>query len=287
MSKKEIAKETLFDIFIDTAQNIGSNVGSHLIGQAGMSAASEIIANTALDTGVSALPILGDAIQSYRINKRFERQEKLLELLQERLDYYTERTEAPLEEKQKYSDLLEVALQSVTDYSQEEKIHYLTEGLVTLFNTDKLSFDMGYLYIQTLNELTLLDIGVLKFYYDLIYKSEGTIQTYEDVLSEFNIEYYQYEAVRDNLYRRGLFRQKNERNVEKDFKNISDNLERLDENVATLYKFLEDMLKGKKNNRLHRFKKGKVKFETSNRYELSKFGREFNEYFLKNSHETS
>lgn len=287
MSKKKVVKETLFDIFIDTTQNISSNIGSHFIEKAGMGVASEIIANTALDTGMSALPILGGAIQAYRINKRFERQERLLKLLQDRLDSYIQRADASLEEKQKYSSLLELALQSVADYSQEDKIHYLTEGLVTLFNTEDLSFDIGYLYVKTLNELTLLDIGVLKFYSNQIYMREGIIRTYEDILKEFNIQYYQYEAVRDNLYRRGLFRQKKERNIEKDFKNISNNLEILDENVSRIYKFLEDLQKNKKNNKLSRLKKGRIKFETSDRYELSKFGREFNEYFLKDTQEAS
>lgn len=287
MSKKEVVKDTFFDIFIDAAQNAGSNIGGHLIEQAGLNVATEIVATTALDTGVSALPILGDAIQSYRINKRFERQEKLIKSLQNNLDAFINRADSSACDKQKYSDLLELALDSVSNYTQEEKIRYLTDGLVTLFNTDNLSFDIGYLYIKTLNDLSLLDIGILKYYYDPFSKEDERYKTYDEVLNEFNIEYHQYQAVRDNLYRHGLLRQRNERNVEKDFKNISDNLERLDKNLGNIYKFLEDLQKNKKNNKLSTMKKGNINFETSDRYEISKFGREFNEYFLNNNSETS
>ncbi|MGF3073548.1 hypothetical protein ACQV2T_08385 [Facklamia sp. P13069] len=282
MLNKEIMKNTLFDTLVEASKSGVINVGQTLVENIGMDATKEIAANVAIETGVNFLPIIGSAYQSYKINKRLERQDKFIKLLQSRLDSFINRVHQSLEEKQKYSELLDFSLESVGLYSQEEKISYLANGLITMFNTDNISFDIGYLYINTLNQITLLDIEVLKFYLGIQqveYYQKNNRRTYQDILDKFKIEYYQYEAVRDNLYRLGLLRKRTERNQSKDLKNIEENLEILDSNVKSIFKYISNI--DKRTNKLSSYKKINVKFETKDNLEISKFGNEFVKYFCE------
>ena len=171
--------------------------------------------------------------------------------------------------------------------TQKEKIEYLVNGLETIIQAEDISFDIGYLYVNTLNRLSLLDIAVLKLYNNphAYFSAEDTnveFRNYQDVLSAFKIEYYQYEAIRDNLYTIRLLERKNETNTKKDLKNIEENLERVDKNISNLYSYLETVIKGRtKNPKLKKYDRGKVKIETDDKYVISNFGRDFFRYFIR------
>lgn len=102
--------------------------------------------------------------------------------------------------------------------TQKEKIEYLVNGLETIIQAEDISFDIGYLYINTLNRLNLLDIPVVKLYnnphaYFSVEATNVEFRNYQDVLSAFKIEYYQYGVIRDNTYTIRLLERKNKTNT--------------------------------------------------------------------------
>jgi hypothetical protein len=87
---------------------------------------------------------------------------------------------------------------------------------------------------------------------------------YQDVLDEFQIEYEQYDAVREKLARIGLLETKRDREVEKLYKN-----------VEALGKYIQDLSKNKSSRlSLDRLSK-------NDGYHMSKFGRNFLEFFVE------
>lgn len=287
MKKKEVAKTALSDIIFDSIKNTGIKSGEYLLENAGLTTAQEVLGATVLDTASGVIPIIGDAFRNYRIQKRFENIEIFLKELEVRIDdFIIKNDNLTSDNKEVYNELFSFAIDSVTNYHQSEKIKYLVNGLEEIINVEKISYDIGYLYINTLNQLTLLDITVVKFYnsgyyYYIQEDSEVEFETYMDILTKFNIEYHQYDAVRDNLYNLGILQRKNEKNIKKDFKNIKENLERIDKNLINLHSDIADLTNPrKKNAKLNKLETGRVKFEIDDKYIISKFGQDFFQYFL-------
>lgn len=269
-------------------RSVGAKGIGELIKEAGLSSGKELAAELALETAPELVPIIGNAVRSYRMNHRFSRIETFIQELEKKIEeLYTYNENLSGDNKEKFNELLLFALDSVGEYTQKEKIEYLVNGLETIIQAEDISFDIGYLYINTLNRLSLLDIAVVKLYNNshAYFSAEATnveFRNYQDVLSAFKIEYYQYEAIRDNLYTIRLLERKNETNTKKDLKNIEENLERLDKNISNLYSYLETVIKGRtKNPKLKKYDRGKVKIETDDKYVISKFGRDFFRYFIR------
>lgn len=288
MDKKEVGKEVLSDTIFEMIRNVGAKGIGELIKEAGLSSGKELAAELALETAPELVPIIGNAVRSYRINHRFSRIETFIQELEKKIDeLYTYNKNLSGDNKEKFNELLLFALDSVGEYTQKEKIEYLVNGLETIIQAEDISFDIGYLYINTLNRLSLLDIAVVKLYNNphAYFSAENTnveFRNYQDILSAFKIEYYQYEAIRDNLYTIRLLERKNETNTKKDLKNIEKNLERLDKNISNLYSYLETVIKGRtKNPKLKKYDRGKVKIETDDKYVISRFGRDFFRYFIR------
>lgn len=285
---KETAKDTFFETFLEGLKNTAATGGQSLLENVDTSDAIEMVGGVILETGAGLIPILGNAYRSYNANKKIKNLNIFLTEMRNRVDSLEEKMQnSSKEDKDTYSDLLSFAIESLESYSQTEKIEFLVNGLENIIGVEKVSFDIGYLYINTLNNLTLLDISVIKLYnnrsaYFRGEDEEVEFATYEDILIKFSIEYYQYEAVRDNLYKLGLIQKKNELNVKKDFKNIKENLERIDDNVNSMHKELVDIFNPRKNkNKFSKLKTGRIKFETDDRYVLSKFGKDFFKYFIE------
>src|SRR5699024_7028764 len=101
----------------------------------------------------------------------------------------------------------------------KEKIEYLVNGLELIFQNEELSFDIAYVYINTLNRLTVLDISLIKLYNkNILFRKqpdrEPEFNTYQDILTTFDITYEQYKAVQSNLYLMGLFETKTDQTLE-------------------------------------------------------------------------
>lgn len=176
-------------------------------------------------------------------------EEKLIELKPDKF----------IEFKDKYFGLIsDYALDEV----QEEKIQYIANGFVNAAGIQELSEDFVLMYYDTLKELRVLDIGVLKFYYSRRYDYENT-ETYIDILHKFNIENEQYNAIQERLLRLGLLTSKRDEKQDD-----------LYNNILLLQETFEKILKGNKVNNI-RFKK----LDKRDSLQISKFGREFVEFF--------
>ena len=214
--------------------------------------------------GMSA-PGVGRIVLSYRQR----RQEKMLKtfmaevrenlnLLNEQLDLLS--SEEFQAFKKQYFGLV---TDYVLDEQQDEKVQYLVTGLINLASMNNVNEDFVLTYYDTLRDLRIRDIGVLKFYRDLTRHDLELRLTYLDVLESLDIEYEQYEVIREKLFRMGLLTSRREQQEEK-----------LVENLLNIQSYLELLSKGKKAN-LKSFKK----VDKKDSYQLSKYGREFLMFF--------
>jgi len=156
----------------------------------------------------------------------------------------------------------------VSDYVleevQTEKIKYIVNGFINLSSIKHISEDFVLSYYDTLKELRMHDIVVLKFYYDLYSFFGLERKKYTDVIRELNIEYEQFEAIREKLLRVGLLTTKREQNQDD-----------LYENMVKIQKNLEKLESGKKV-RLDKLKT----VDKRDSFRISKFGNKFIEFFI-------
>lgn len=286
---KEIAKSTGIELFFQAIQSGVQNVGSHLLENSGLDIGGEILGEVAIESGVSVVPIVGSAISSYRVNKKMRNLEVFIQLIADKLDLFIKRLEeASQSDKEKYSELLDYAWDSVGSYSQKEKIQFLVNGLETIVNTDEISFDIAYLYINTLNRLSLLDISIIKLYSTpLRYfntdeeNDSAEFKSYHDVLDMFNITLEQYNAVRSNLNILGLLEKKTDQTLKKDLNELENHIMRIDSNVKSIHSDLELLVDPKKKiSKIKKITSQKIKINADDKFLISKFGKDFYKYFL-------
>lgn len=286
---KEIAKSTGIELFFQTLESGLKSLGGYFLESSSEDVAKQIIGEVALESSVSIVPIVGNAISSYRVNKKIQNLEEFMRQIANKLEFFKERLEiASQRDKEKYSELLDYAYDSVGSYGQKEKIRFLVNGLETIVNTDEVSFDIAYLYINTLNRLSLLDISVIKLYsspsryYNTDAENDSVeFKNYQDILDKFNITLEQYNAVRSNLNILGLLEKKTDQTLEKDLSELENHITRIDSNVKLIHSDLELILNPKKrNNKLKKIKLEKIKINAKDKFVVSKFGKDFYKYFL-------
>lgn len=162
-------------------------------------------------------------------------------------------------------NVIKLVMGYVVDEPQEKKICYMVNGIVNLSGHEEIKEDFVLLYYDTLKELRLVDIGILKFYYDIDTKfDQDTQKTHSDVLEELGITYEQYDAIREKLNRMGLLGTK--RDAEMD---------QLVENLNKLKDYIDKVSKGKN------AKISIKKLSRRDKYTTSRFGRDFVSFFLK------
>lgn len=125
-----------------------------------------------------------------------------------------------------------------------------------------------------IQELRLVDLTVLKLYGRYYLNEENTdINNYEDVLNKHNITYDQYNLVRQNLVKRGVLTSKTDLTLEKDLKAI-------EEAIKALQNYVDLITNPKKNNypRLR-----SLKLQYNDRFEITKFGREFIKFIMNSN----
>lgn len=133
MDKKEVGNEVLSDTIFEMIRNVGAKGIGELIKEAGLSSGKELTAELALETVPELVPIIGNAVRSYRINHRFSRIETFIQELEKKIDeLYTYNKNLSGDNKEKFNELLLFALDSVGEYTQKEKIEYLVNGLETI-----------------------------------------------------------------------------------------------------------------------------------------------------------
>lgn len=274
---KEIAKSTAFDMVVSGFESLVANGGRYLLENSG------IVGDVAMDTGASMIPGIGNAISSFRQNRKIDNIEKLTKNISDDVELLKQRvSDASEKDKENYMELIDYAYDSVELYSQKEKIDMLSNGLINIIKTDDISFDISYLYINTLNRLSLLDLAVVKLYnnqHQYIDDSPVEFESYRDILDRFGIEYEQYEAIRGNLNTLGLLEKQTDQSLNKDLDTIEKQIERIDKNSETIIDDLDKLVSGKLK-RVSKLKYERFKIKSKDMYRLSKFGRDFYRHFL-------
>ena len=151
----------------------------------------------------------------------------------------------------------------VFDEIQEEKIQYMVNGLINIASLPNIKEDFILTYYDILKELRIRDIAILKFYADIHNFIEDK-KTWSDICTELNINYDEYNSIREKLNRVGLLTTK------RDLK-----IDNLYDNILNIQDFLEKLSKGKKCN-VKPFKK----IDKKDSFQISKFGREFMDFFI-------
>lgn len=284
--KFDATKSFLFENMLSVFTNYGKDflqdeaiplITNELVKQGG---------NMLLDYGASAIPGIGGAISEYRTNKKIKNLEEMFAILNEKNAALKDKFEnQTLENKEVLDFIFEMVFEKIEKVSQKEKIRYMIDGYSEFLNLENPSFDVAYLYFDTLDKLTLLDIDTLKLSYQSMYsyfsgeiEKNNEITGYNDILSKYDIDYSQYKSVRENLLRMGLFENEYDNKIEKDYKNVEKAIKEIKVTVSGLY----DVINGKKkvSDVKKLTSKSDVKFNAKDRLKISKFGRDFVEHFL-------
>lgn len=283
--KKDAVIGFLVDNIFSFLKTSASAVGEQIISQQGLETGMEMLGGAALDTGLGFVPGIGNAVSSYRTNRKIQNIEAFGKELSKRVDSLQNSVNnMEIEDKQKADAILDYALVSVESYTQEEKISYLANGIDIIFKNSNISYDISYLYINTLNNLTILDISVLKIYTNNTYTNYGKsheFNSYQDILDKFNIEYEQYQGIQSNLYRMGILETQTDRLIEKDLSEIEKTVNAIEKDVKNIHSIIGDLIDPKKSvKKIPSLSAKSPKIKSKDRYEISKFGREFYQYFI-------
>lgn len=263
-SGKELALDTFLTVSSDSAAEVAKESVTSMAG------------DLLIDTTSSLIPGVSGVVQNYKRN-RFEKNIIAFTTeLQTRIGDISTNLEAKSEEQKiQIDELFQFVLDYVVDEQQEEKIQYMVNGFVHITEHEHVSTDFVLTYYDVLKEMRMIDIAVLRFMYEIRYVSfdQESRDTYLDILERHGISYDQYEAVRRNLMRIGVFTTKTDLNITNDLKEIS-------KSFKELYSFLEKLSNPKPKISLPKFKLKEPKLKSKDNFEISKFGRDFVKFFI-------
>ena len=114
-------------------------------------------------------------------------------------------------------------------------------------------------------------------------ETDNEFNSYVDILEKFKISENQYRGILSNLYNLGLIETKTDQSIESDLKALEKQVSIIETNITNLYKNLELIINPKnKRINLNKIKSNRLKLHYDNKYVVSKFGRDFYNYFLEN-----
>ena len=235
-----------------------------------------------IDYGASLIPGIGGAITEFRTNKKIKNLEVMVQAISKRDEELKEKFEKQtLKNKQILDEIFEMVMRKIESTSQSEKIEFMINGYSEFLNLDNPSFDVAYLYFDTLDKLTILDISVLKLSYraNTLEDIDG-YSNYEELLKAFDINYDQYVAIRENLNRLGLMENEYDDKLVKDINNLQVAIDEIRGSTESIIKALS----GARNAKIKTLSnKSKVRLKAKNRLKISKFGRDFIRFFIINN----
>lgn len=268
-NKKRDIQEASKGLAIDTVLSVGSDTAAEIIKES----ITSILGDLLVDTTSSLIPGISGAVQGYK-RARFERNILVFtEEIHAKISSLHENLQSKtVEQKEKIDQLYNFVMDYVIDEQQEEKIHYMVNGFVNITNHDHVSDDFILTYYDVLKELRMVDISVLR----LMYNSRFVVisdskESYQDIMERHGISYEQYESVRRNLHRVGLLTTKTDLN-------ITDDLEEIMKKFKELYAYLDKATDPKNKRPLPKLKLPKLKSKEN--FEVSKFGKDFVEFFI-------
>lgn len=197
-----------------------------------------------------------------------KRQERMYNLWLENIEERVMEIEELLAKQPKrYESIKNKYFGLISDYVleevQEEKIKYLANGFINTIRLETINENNILDYYDTLSQLRLVDIVVLKTFYSYGI-DEQEYQNNLDTYKKLCIDSYKNKAIKEKLERLGLLISKRDK-MEND----------LYKNIETMQKVIKDIISGKKNNGTTSFKN----IVTNNSYELSSYGKEFIRFF--------
>ena len=150
---------------------------------------------------------------------------------------------------------VEWMLDNLYEEKQIEKVKYHINGYINMMENSTTD-DIMLLFMENLNQLTNLDIDVLRMYV--------SDDNYIGVCKRHGIEYDQLELVKEKLERHGLLYSKND--------------DQRDKNIDILVDYIDKRVKeeNKKNGDFRKVKPGKItKVKKSESYSITRLGRDF------------
>lgn len=228
--------------------------------------ATEMLKGTAIEAATGAVsaisPRIGGVMLAYK-QKRWEHNwECFLQLIAEKQEELNAKLEK-LEENQK-DDIKSKYFPLISDYvgdeKQKEKIDFIVNGFQNMVSGANLQEDTLLMYYDTLNQISLLDIRVLKCYVNNSYIGDESVDTVSKVMKEYNIDVTQVRMIKEKLERLGLLESRNDVDM--------------DSNIREMAKYLETVHKGKKapNLKLKKINKNES-------FRATSFGRKFINFF--------
>lgn len=261
---KDAIKQTVVESVLTTASEQGADVIKAQVGG--------VVAGLITDTAASMIPGFGGAITSIRHSRLKKNVEEIERLFNERIEeiqhiFYSKNQQ----QREDIDKLFEFMVDGAITEPQVEKIEYFINGFVNIAAHEEIKEDFILLFYDTLKELRLIDLTVLKLYGRFYLKDDQNhFNSYQDVLDQHGISYEQYELIRRNLVRKGILTTKTNTILEKD-------LEAIEDAINTMQKYLQ-ILKGEKKGSYPRLKQ--LKLKSKDNLEITKFGREFILYII-------
>ncbi len=237
-----------------------------------------------IDYGASLIPGIGGAITEFRTNKKIRNLEVMVQAINRRNEELKEKFEKQsLENKEVLDEIFEMVMKKIESTNQAEKIEFMINGYSEFLNLENPSFDVAYLYFDTLDKLTILDISVLKLSYKTnTFADIDGYNNYTESLEAFDINYDQYVAIRENLYRLGLMQNEYDDKLAKDIKKMQIAIEEIRNSTESIL----NSLSGKRKIKLKSLtSKSKISLKAKDRLKISKFGKDFIRFFIINNQE--
>ncbi len=233
-------------------------IAEKAVGNFASAATAEVIGEVA----GSFIPGVSGMIMSYK-QARFERNiEKMISELMTRMDEFNQYFESLDDEiASKVKDqFFGIMTDHAAKATQEEKIKLIVNGYINLVKDGHPKEDIVMMYYDTLDELTLLDIRVLKLYAMYIDEDRDSIVR---IWSDYEIDQTQTNLITEKLSRLGLIEDRRETDYNKLF-----------DNVKNIMDYLQKLEKGTRNNKLKT-----TRLTTSKSNTLTSYGRRFLNFF--------
>lgn len=272
MDKQEISqlsKDTLVETFLD----VMIDAGKGWIKEQGLSTITE----TTFSLGLSSIPVLGNAISTFKLTRSIKNLEILVAELQDNFDAIKRNLNVmSVEVKRDIDSVFTYMLEKTVEEKQDEKIKFFASSFVRLSEFQSIDVDISYIYYDTLSALTALDLKVL-------FEMQRGFSYYylnPEETPSIDISPEQLRAVKSNLERMGLIENQFILDVGKDIEKINVAISEYRDAIIEVQDRLE-----KPKTRIHPIKsrtKSKVpKLKAKNKLVLSNFGKSMIDFFGK------
>lgn len=215
----------------------------------------EIVSEALLEgaTGI-IVPGVGNLILSYKQNRMERRIVSVLQTLISRQEEFNEalaKLKAESEVQNIKGKYFEMLMDYAIDEPQEEKIHYLVNGYINVARMSRPQEDVIRNYYDTLKQLNILDIRVLKIFINL--------DTEQSLVDDIMNDAFQIDIIIEKLVRLGLL--------------YSCKEEKLNDTINEIIDYFHNMISDEDG--IVR----RPRISLSSGYRLSNYGEQFNKFF--------